>query len=82
MMKKNSVDMQNKIKVIQTVDHHDCETCGSSYAEGGRIYINEELVYELKPYASCYDNSIYISYEDLMQKAFELIGYEMEYEYE
>ena len=81
MMRKNSVDMQHKIKVIQTVDQRDCETCGSSYAEGGRIYIDEELVYEFNPHASCF-NSLNMKYEDLMQKAFELIGYEMEYEYE
>lgn len=49
-------------------DHTDCETCGSSYAVGYKIYSDGELVVDKTPYAHCYSGSDYYSdnpYKDI-----------------
>jgi hypothetical protein len=48
-----------KIRIEKTWDSVDCETCGCSYADGARIYIDGLLVEELKPVASCFGGESY-----------------------
>lgn len=40
-------------------DNHDCEICGSSYAEGYVIYNGGDEILRREPIASCYDSSSY-----------------------
>ncbi|PJT22679.1 hypothetical protein CN884_11925 [Ochrobactrum sp. 30A/1000/2015] len=44
-----------KISIEWLGDTHDCETCGPSWAEGARVYIDGLLVLDLQPSAHCYD---------------------------
>ena len=47
-------------------DETDCETCGSSYASGYKIYFEGECVVDKTPYAHCYSGADY--YEDSPHK--------------
>lgn len=47
------------IEVRKYDDFHDCETCGSSYAEGAEIFIDDVVVENLKPLAACFDGQSY-----------------------
>lgn len=46
-----------KIKIEWLSDSCDCETCGSSWAEGAIVYIDGQEIFTLEPHASCYDGS-------------------------
>lgn len=48
-----------KAKLTYLFDEMDCETCGTSYAEGFRIEVDGELIVELIPHAHCYDGEDY-----------------------
>lgn len=43
------------IRIERLTDSHDCETCGMSWAEGARVFVDGELAIELSPNAHCYD---------------------------
>lgn len=47
------------IKIVWTSDEHDCDTCGSNYADGALVYFDEHLVLDLMPVASCFDSEHY-----------------------
>lgn len=49
------------IRIERVTDHHDCETCGCSLADGARVYFDGELGLELTPSGWCFDG---VSYED------------------
>ena len=40
-------------------DHHNCETCGYSGADGYQIYKEGVLLIDKQPYADCYDSISY-----------------------
>lgn len=40
-------------------DSHDCETCGTSYADGARVTIDGKVALDLVPHAYCYDGENY-----------------------
>jgi hypothetical protein len=42
------------IRIEHLTDSHSCETCGSSYAEGARVFIDGALAIELEPVAHCF----------------------------
>jgi hypothetical protein len=67
-----------KIKVQTLRDYEECETCGLSMADGGRIWINDEIVWEEIPVANCgIDNKCY-DLGDLLKIALEKLGFEIE----
>lgn len=47
----------SEISIDWLTDNHDCETCGSSWAEGARVRIDGQVALELIPLAHCYDGS-------------------------
>lgn len=64
------------IKIQWLSDEHDCETCGNSYAEGARVFIDNEVL-EFTPYASCFGgDSWYV--EDIYKEIINYLGYEIE----
>lgn len=71
----------NKITIQWLTDEYDCEeTCGGSYAEGARVYLNNELLIQLIPKAHCYDPVSWTEkevYEHIVEK----LGYEVEESY-
>lgn len=70
-----------KIVIERLTDEHDCETCGSSYAEGARVYFNDELALSLEPSAYCYDSTDYDDSQILVQ-ILEKLGHAVQYEQE
>lgn len=54
-----------RIEVTTETDRDYCETCGSSYAEGGTVKFGESLPIEFKPIAHCYASQSW-SLEELL----------------
>lgn len=65
-----------QIKIVELFDESDCETCGSSYAEGYKVYMDGELVSSYIPVAHCYDSESY-EIQDVFKDIFERLGYEL-----
>lgn len=66
-----------KVRIEQLSDWSSCETCGGSSEDGGRIWIDGNLVWEEIPRAGCFDNKYY-DLSDLMKIALEKLGIEFE----
>lgn len=58
-------------------DTHDCETCGSSWAEGARVYIDGQLALDLEPCAHCYSGASYQE-GDVYRRILAHLGYSVE----
>lgn len=65
-----------RIKIVELFDESDCETCGSSYAHGFKVYIDDELVSSYIPTAHCYDSESY-EIQDVFKDILERLGYEL-----
>lgn len=63
-----------KIEIKTKTDSHDCETCGGSWAEGGSVHIDGELVLEREPVAYCYGVPSF-SEDDLLVMALKKAGH-------
>lgn len=68
------------IKIEWLSDHNTCETCGSVYASGARVYIDGEVAIEMKPAASCFGGKHYEDSE-VYARIFERFGHTLESEY-
>jgi hypothetical protein len=66
------------IRVERTTDSHDCETCGCSFADGARIYVDGELKADLVPSAYCFDGTSYED-EDIDREILKLLGLNLVY---
>lgn len=53
-------------------DHHDCETCGYSAADGYQIYKDSILIINNQPVASCFDSVNY----DYVQAYYDIFNLE------
>lgn len=42
------------IEIEWLTDDHDCDTCGTSYAEGARVKIDGVLALDMTPSAHCF----------------------------
>jgi hypothetical protein len=58
----------------------ECETCGTSWAEGAKVFLNGELILDLEPYAHCYEPTSH-SPEEVYKKILEHLGYTIIEEY-
>lgn len=68
--------LAHKIRIERITDSHDCETCGSSWAEGAIVYLDGEILLELLPIAHCYGGDNY--YDDIIYaKILEKLGYDV-----
>jgi hypothetical protein len=66
-----------KVKIQHLSNYKHCETCGGGTEDGGRIWIDDKLVWEEIPHAGCYGNNYY-DLSDLMKIAMEKLGIEFE----
>ena len=66
-----------KVKIECLSDYNDCETCGGGYAEGGRIWIDGDLVWEVIPVADCFSSDTY-GVREVLIIALEKLGFEFE----
>jgi len=51
------------IKISTTQDTYDCDLCGMDWADGGKIYIDGELIDEVEPVAHCFGGTSANKYE-------------------
>ena len=65
-----------KIEIITDQDRHDCETCGSSYASGGRVLVDGVEILSKPASAHCFGGSHY-SEDDLLVMALAKMGHEV-----
>jgi hypothetical protein len=66
------------IKIEWLSDSYDnCETCGVSYAEGARVYVDGVLVLDMTPSAHCFGGAHY-SQSDVYQGLLKHLGHEVE----
>lgn len=70
----------SKIVIQVMSDWNDCEQCGGGSEDGGVIMIDNEVVFEHIPLASCFGNNSISDY-DLLKLAFEKLGHTLEIEY-
>lgn len=61
------------IRIESLSDYSDCETCGSSYAEGYRVYRDGEIILDLEPFAACFDGTEY-TIKSLFRELLPLLG--------
>lgn len=54
--------------------YSDCETCGTSYAEGARVYVDDRLVIDLTPVAHC-TNPAHYSEQEVFGRVLEHLGH-------
>lgn len=73
--------MMSVVKIERTSDVHRCETCGSSWAEGAKIFVDGKLVKELKPVAHCFGGQSFDD-EDVLRATLAHFGHELEYDHE
>jgi hypothetical protein len=62
-----------RVEIETLTDDHDCETCGSSWAEGGVVYVDGEEILRREPHAYCYGTPSY-SESDLLVMALKKLG--------
>lgn len=60
-------------------DEHDCETCGSSWAEGAEVYLNGTLILSRSPIAACFDAASY-SADDIYRAILDHLGFAIKHE--
>lgn len=70
-MKKRTM---NNIHIKWLTDEHDCETCGSSYAEGAIVSIDGMIGLDFEPVAHCYAGETYTR-EQVYRKILEYLGH-------
>ena len=67
--------------VIQVMsDWNYCEQCGGCSEDGGVIIIDNEVVFEHIPIASCFGNKSYYE-SDLLSMVIEKLGHSLEIKY-
>lgn len=67
----------SKIKIVRSYDDSDCDTCGSSYAEGFEVTVDGEPFGDYAPVAHCYGGSDY-SIEQVFVDLLEHFGHKVE----
>ena len=73
---KLGLDYQMKIEIEVLTDDHDCETCGSNWAEGGVVRVDGKEVLRREPVAYCYGVPSFSEHE-LLVMALKKIGVEV-----
>lgn len=63
-----------KIDIVTNSDVNDCETCGVSFAEGGSVTIDGNLIVDLPAIAHCFDGQSF-SEGDLLVIALRKLGH-------
>lgn len=65
-----------QLEVTLLEDHHDCETCGSAFAQGALVRLNGEVVVDRTPCAHCFGSKSY-PLDQVLCEALERLGYEV-----
>lgn len=65
-----------KIRIETDDDSHDCETCGGSYADGGKVYVDDVLVIDKPASAHCFNGTSFDEGE-LLVMALKKLGHDV-----
>lgn len=65
-----------KIEIITDADTHDCETCGTSHASGGKVLVDGVELLSKPASAHCFGGNDY-SEGDLLVMALAKMGHEV-----
>lgn len=68
-----------EVSVETTWDSHQCETCGSSYADGFKIFVDGKLIKELEPVAHCFNGTFWTE-EDVLDAVLTHFGHTLKRE--
>lgn len=70
--------MVSTIKIEWLTDSYDnCETCGSSWAEGARVFVDGALALDLEPSAHCFGGAHY-DQSDVYERLLRHLGHTVE----
>lgn len=69
-----------KIELENLYDESDCETCGTSYAEGFSVLIDGEPFGDYAPCAHCYDGASYYL-QGVLTDVLKHLGHELKFNY-
>lgn len=68
----------SNIKIEWLTDHYDnCETCGSSWAEGARVFVDGVLALDLSPVAHCH-SGLHYDQGDVYERLLRHLGHVVE----
>lgn len=65
------------IRIEWLSDTWDCETCGMSFAEGARVYVDGKLSLDLPPSAHCFGGNNY-EQSEVFERILKSLGHEIE----
>lgn len=65
------------IRIEWLEDSHDCESCGTCYATGARVFFDGKQVIDLEPVAYCFDGDDFDSIE-VYSAIIEKLGHTLE----
>ena len=65
-----------KIEILTWEDEHECDTCGSSWAQGGQVIVDDEIVIHEEPVAHCFGGRSFDS-EELLIMALQKLGHKV-----
>jgi len=66
-----------KIHIEWLSDDHYCETCGTSFATGARVFADGTVFLDLEPVAHCFDGKNWTE-EDVYREILRKLGHEVE----
>ncbi len=70
-----------KIKIEWLTDVDECgDGCCSAYAEGAKVWFDNELVIDFSPAASCFDSGVHYSDVAVYDTILEKLGHTVEHE--
>ena len=62
------------IEILTWEDEYECDTCGSNWAEGGQVIVDDEIVIHAEPIAHCFDSCSFNT-EELLIMALKKLGH-------
>lgn len=74
----DSTHTMKTVKIKWVEDSYECDTCGSSYATGAQVNIDDKIDFVLEPIAHCYDGVIFDD-RDVFERILLELGYKVEY---
>lgn len=66
-----------RIKIEWLTDNHRCETCGTSWSDGARVFIDGKPAIELLPVAHCFGGEHYEQHE-VYARVFQHLGHTLD----
>lgn len=64
---------RNILEIEWLSDTHNCEVCGPSFSEGAIVRLNNAVILEMIPQASCYSSETY-DVTEVYDSVFDLMG--------